>query len=165
MLYDHSPYAWLSHITGIWLKSNRRRKWIFQNLQFMLANSLEMSQLFFPSEYFWISETWTANCATSWSQCAVNHHLVVNCTPSIESWQNCRWSCDVPVTSDGFRFSFSWQNSDFLPPNTQRKTAFGCAHVCCCVFNTITKEQTVRLSKKNPKKPKINLDRLFVCWL
>lgn len=155
MLYDYSPYAFLTHITGIMLKWNRRCKWIFQNLGFILANSREMSQLFFPSEYFWISETWTANCATWWSQCAVNHHLVYG-TKSIESWQNCRWSCDVPVPLRWIQIAFHGKILTFVPPNAERKTVFWCTHVCFCVFNAITKEQTIRLYKKNPPKIKIS---------
>lgn len=50
MPYDRSPYAWLTRITGIMLKSARRREQIFQNLQFMLANGQEMSQLFFSHQ-------------------------------------------------------------------------------------------------------------------
>lgn len=141
MLYDHSPYAWLTRITGIMLKSTRRCQRIFQNLQFMLANSREMSQLFFPSEYFWISETWTANCATSWSQCAVNHQLVY-VTKSMERWQNCRWSCDVPVTSDGFRLLFMakfwlytikhWEEDCFLV--FQEEWHHGVVHTHACLL-------------------------------
>lgn len=147
MLYEHSPYAWLTRITGIMLKSTGRCKRIFQNLQSMLANSREMShQNIFGSHKHELQTVLhrghSVQLTTNWFTFnKVYRKMVMWCACDL------RW----------IQIAFHGKIQTFYRQTLRGRLLFGFVkksdlmawyihtHVCCCVFNAITKEQTVKL--------------------